>query len=276
MSEFRPRIIGRYSRLFLLVLSEINLLVGALFFVNPTQSISLWPWPVKELAVRFLGAIFLAIAFGCWSVLRANGWQRGKILPVVGGLFYGITAIIVALQISGGTNLPLALSWIVFLSAAALGLLLVIRKHGWHRRPQDKITVGRLARAPRFFFLTQTLVVGIFGVIMLFLPEIARKQFWPWSVLSPTLQTFAALFLATCVATGWASRQADKGRILALLPLDAAFPALALLAVGVHWGVIASESPSGLVTAVWIFLYSFVSAGSLYLFLTLRRTAKEA
>src|SRR5215472_15244622 len=96
MSEFRPRTLGRHSRLFLLILSEVNLLIGALFFVDPTQSTSLWPWPVKELAVRFLGAIFLAIAFGCWSVLRANGWQRGKILPIVGAIFFGITAAITA------------------------------------------------------------------------------------------------------------------------------------------------------------------------------------
>src|SRR5215471_3287458 len=242
MSEFRPRVLGRYSRFFLLVLSEINLLLGALFFVDPTQSIPLWPWGVKELAVRFLGATFLAIAFGCWSVLRADGWQRGKILPVVGGIFYGITSAIIAVQIPVTGNLSLGLSWITFLSVSALGLLLVIRKHGWRRRPQDKISKGPQSNIPKFFFLIQTVVVGIFGLVMLFFPDTAREQFWPWKVLSPTLQTFAALFLATCVATAWASRQADTGRILALLPLDAAFPALALLAVGVHWNVIVSPT----------------------------------
>ena len=275
MSEYRPRTIGRYSRLFLLVLSEINLLIGALLFVDPTQSISLWPWPVKELAVRFLGAIFLAIAFGCWSVLRANGWQRGKILPVVGAIFYGITAAIMVLQIPGGSNLTITLPWIGFLSAGTIGLLLVIRRHGWHRRPQDRIAMGPLAWTPRLFFLIQTLVVGIFGALMLLLPEVARQQFWPWHVAVPTLQTFAALFLATCVATFWGSRQVDKGRILSLLPLDAAFPALALLAVAAHWSDVANESPSGLVIAVWVFLYSFVSGGSLLLFLSLRRTSKS-
>src|SRR5712692_2210662 len=276
MSEFRPRVLGRYSRLFLLILSEINLLIGATFFVDPSQSIGLWPWPVKELAVRFLGAIFLAIAFGCWSVLRANGWQRGKILPVVGGIFYGITAAIMAFQIPGGSNLTLTLSWISFLLAGTIGLLLVIRRHGWHRRPQDSISIGPPAKTARIFFLTQTLVVGVFGVLMLFLPELAKQQFWPWHVTVPTLQTFAALFLATCVATLWGSRQADKGRILSLLPLDAAFPALALLAVFAHWGVVAEESPGVLVTAVCVFLYSFVSAGSFLLYLSLRRGKEPA
>ena len=277
MSEFRPRVLGRYSRLFLLILSEINLLLGALFFVDPNQSIPLWPWQVKELAVRFLGAIFLAIAFGCWSVLRANGWQRGKILPVVGAIFYAITGVIMVSQITV-SNSAIVLAWISFFSAGTIGLLLTIGLHGWRRRPQDNISSGRASTLPKLFFLTQTLLVGVFGVLMLFLPGLAQAQFWPWRVAIPTLQTFAGLFLATCVATGWASRQADKGRILALLPLDASFPALAMLAVGVHWNVIVSPtegSPSSLVTAVWVFLYSFVSAGSFILYISLRRAAKS-
>src|SRR5262245_2952473 len=278
MSEFRPRVLGRYPRLFLLILSEINLLLGALFFVDPTQSIGLWPWQVKELAVRFLGAIFLAIALGCWSVLRANGWQRGKILPVVGAIFYSITVLIIVSQTSA-SNLPLSLAWISFLSIGTAGLLTVIARNGWRRRPQDNISLGKTPTAPRLFFLIQSSVVGVFGVLMLFLPKLAQEQFWPWHVAVPTLQTFAALFLATCVATIWASLQTDKGRILALLPLDASFPALALLAVGVHWNVIVSPtegSPSSLVTGVWVFLYSFVSAGSFVLYLSLRRSAKNS
>ena len=278
MSEFRPRVLGRYSRLFLLILSEINLLIGATFFVDPSQSIGLWAWPVKELAVRFLGAIFLAIAFGCWSVLRANGWQRGKILPVVGAIFYAITGIITASQFTE-SNLTIALPWISFFSAGTIGLLLTIGLHGWRRSPQDNISSERTSTVPKLFFLTQTVVVGVFGVLMLFFPGLSQAQFWPWHVAIPTLQTFAALFLATCVATAWASRQTDTGRILALLPLDASFPALALLAVGVHWNVIVSPtegSPSNLVTAVWVFLYSFVSAGSFILYLLLRRAPKSA
>ena len=277
MSEFRPRVLGRYSRLFVLILSEIDLFLGALFFVDPTQSIPLWPWPVKELAIRFLGAIFLAIAFGCWSVLRANGWQRGKILPIVGAIFFGITAAITATQVPSSANPLLPAGWILFLSTATAGLLLIENKHGWRRRPQDAILTGKPELMTRIFFLLQSIIVGVFGTLMLVLPDIAQHQFWPWHVAIPTLQAFAGLFLATCVATAWASFQVDKGRILALLPLDAAFPALALLAVGVHWNVIVSPtegSPSDLVTAVWVSLYTFVSAGSLLIFLSLRRASK--
>jgi hypothetical protein len=60
--------------------------------------------------------------------------------------------------------------------------------------------------------------------------------------------------------------QTDIGRIRVLLPLDMIFPSLALLAVGIHWDVISSQSPSALVTGVWVFIYAFVAAGSAYLY----------
>jgi len=49
------------------------------------------------------------------------------------------------------------------------------------------------------------------------------------------------------------------------------FPSLALLAVGVHWDVISSQSPSALVTAVWVFIYAFVAVGSAYLYFSPRK-----
>src|SRR6267378_2837369 len=207
MSSKRPIELGRDARLFLLFLSEINLVMGALFFAYPSLVIELWPWPVMALAVRFIGAIFLAIAFGCWSALRAKIWQRAKVLVLVGGTFFRI----------------------------------------------------------------KTLIVGVFGIMMLLLPDVAQHQFWPWLVATPSLQMFSGLFLATCLATGWASLQTDMGRIRVLLPLDVIFPSLALLAVGIHWDVISIQSPSALVTGVWVFIYAFVAVGSAYLYFYSRK-----
>src|SRR3989442_15645151 len=103
MSSKRSVELGREARLFLLFLSEIDLVMGALFFAYPNLVIELWPWRVGPLAVRFIGAIFLAIAFGCWSALRAKIWQRAKILVLVGGTFFGITSIVsIALAATAG------------------------------------------------------------------------------------------------------------------------------------------------------------------------------
>src|SRR2546426_10695719 len=100
-----------------------------------------------------------------------------------------------------------------------------------------------MPKGARLFFGIQTSAVGIFGIMMLLVPGLAQQEFWPWKVYVSTLQTFAALFLATCLATGWATQQKDPERIKVLLPLDAVFPSLALLAVTGTWSPIPVVSP---------------------------------
>src|SRR2546427_1322741 len=263
--------LDRYSRIFLLLLSGINLVLGLIFYTYPSFIVSYWPWPVKELAVRFLGAIFLAIAFGSWCGVRAEGWQRAKMLVLVGGTFLGITgfvSLVRGITVSSATS---TWAWTAYFLIAATGCFALLQRYGWHRTQKEVLTGPPIPRGARVFFGIQTSVVGIFGIMMLLLPGLAQQEFWPWKVYVSTLQVFAALFLATCLATGWASMQRDPERIRALLPLDAIFPSLALLAVGLSWSVIVAESPSWLVTRVWVGLYSFVAAGSTILHFTLRK-----
>src|SRR6266516_4409704 len=66
--------LGRYGRIFLLALSLINLGLGIVFYTSPGAVIPHWPWPVKELATRFLGAIFLAISFVLWFRIPPRLW----------------------------------------------------------------------------------------------------------------------------------------------------------------------------------------------------------
>ena len=271
MSSKRPVELGREARLFLLFLSETNLVLGALFFVYPNLVIGAWTWPVMALAVRFIGAIFLAIAFGCWSALRAKIWQRAKILVLVGGTFFGITSIVsIVFAASHGIGYVIS-TWIGYFLVASLGNFYLMYRYGWSRKPQDRLGGGQPWKIACWFFRIQTVVVGVFGIMMLLLPDIAQREFWPWLVATPTLQMFAGLFLATCLATGWASLQTDIGRIRVLLPLDVIFPSLALLAVWIHSDVISRESPSVPVTGVWVFIYAFVAVGSAYLYFYSRK-----
>src|SRR5437867_2886420 len=162
-----PAPIPRDARLFLLFLSEINLVVGALFYVYPDISISLWPWAVKPLAVRFFGAIFLAITFGCWTALRARMWQRAKILLLVGGTFFGIASIVASGQVFD-PNPPIAIwAWFTFFGASAIGCLVLLWRHGWSRENEKESIKHTLPTYARFFFGFQTLIVGFFGIIML-------------------------------------------------------------------------------------------------------------
>src|SRR5438093_6306344 len=143
MSSKRPVELGREVRLFLLFLSEINLVMGALFFMYPNLVIGVWPWPVKALAVRFIGAIFLAIAFGCWSALRAKIWQRAKILLLVGGTFFGITSIVsIVLAASQGGGYVIS-TWTGSFLVASIGHFYLLNRYGWPRKPQDRLGPGQ-------------------------------------------------------------------------------------------------------------------------------------
>lgn len=264
-------VLPKYQTVFLNSLSGVNVGLGLLFYVIPSDVIPYWPWPVQALAVRFLGAIFLAIALGCWSAVKAKLWQRSKILVLVGGTFFGLTGIVTVYRALVFAGSLAAWAWTSYFLAAAAGCLLLVGINGW-RGEQAEVGERTVAmKGARVFFGVQTSVVGVFGAMMVLVPSIAQEQFWPWIVATPTLQTFGALFLATCVATGWAFSRKDPTKILVLLPLDAVFPTLALLAVGIHWNVIVSQSPSWLVTEVWLGLYSFVAAGSTILYFTLVR-----
>ena len=267
-------LLNLHARHFLLLLSGINLSLGLIFYAYPPLVISYWPWPVKELAIRFMGAIFLAIAFGCWSAVRAERWQRAKILVLVGGTFFSITGIVSLVRGITVSSDVSTWGWTAYFLAAAAGCFVLLQYHGWHRTQAEVPTGPPMPKGARVFFGIQTSVVGIFGIMMLLLPSVAQQEFWPWQVYVSTLQTFAALFLATCLATGWATMQKDPERIRVLLPLDAIFPSLALVAVGISWSVIVAESPSWLVTGVWVGLYSFVAAGSTILYLTLRKRSQ--
>src|SRR5260370_23665996 len=152
MSSKRPVELGREARLFLLFVSEINLVMGALFFEYPNLVIDLWPWPVKALAVRFIGAIFLAIAFGCWSALRAKIWQRAKILLLVGGTFFGITSIVsIVLAASQGGGYVIS-GWIGYFLAASLGNFYISYRYGWSRRTQDRLGGGQTCESGLWVF----------------------------------------------------------------------------------------------------------------------------
>ena len=262
-------LLGSKSRLFLQALSLVSLTLGVAFYLLPANLIPYWPWPVKELSVRFLGAIFLAIGLGCWSAVQARAWQRAKILVLVGMTFFVLTGLVSVVRGVTVSSSASTWMWAGYFLAAGIGCLILLSDYRWHRRSTD--THGKTSRllGARIFFGLQTTVVGVFGAMMVLMPSLAQEQFWPWKVATPSLQTFGALFLATCVATGWALLQRDRERVRVLLPLDAIFPALALVAVGIGWNVVVAETPSVLVTSVWLALYSFVAVGSTMLYVIL-------
>src|SRR5436309_16029361 len=134
-----PRSLGQYSRIFLLTLSGINLGLGLIFYISPGTVISYWPWPVKELATRFLGAILLAISLGCWSAIQAKLWQRAKILVLVGGSFIGLTGIVSIVRGATVRSTPAIWIWTGYFLAASAGCMILLVNYKWHRKQPEVI-----------------------------------------------------------------------------------------------------------------------------------------
>src|SRR5947207_2764393 len=177
-SKSKDVLLDRYSRTFLLSLSGINLVLGLVFYAYPSFIISYWPWPVKELAVRFLGAIFLAIAFGCWSAVHAEKWQRAKILVLVGGTFFGLTGIVSLVRgitVSSDTS---TWAWTGYFLIAGAGCFLLLQRYGWYRRRAETRTSTMLLGV-RLLFGIQTAAVGILAFLRLLVPCLAQQRFWP-------------------------------------------------------------------------------------------------
>src|SRR5713101_7259645 len=150
-SESNDLLLNSYSRIFLLLLSGINVVLGLIFYIYPPFVISYWPWPVKDLAVRFLGAIFLAIAFGCWSAVHVERWQRAKILVLVGGAFFGITGIVSLVRGISVSSDASTWVWTGYFLIAAAGCLLLLQRYGWHRRKVETPTSPLTTRASMLF-----------------------------------------------------------------------------------------------------------------------------
>src|SRR5436853_6150746 len=139
-SKSNDVLLNRYSRTFLLLLSGVNLVLGLIFCIYPPFVISYWPWPVKELAVRFLGAIFLAIAFGCWSAVHAEKWQRAKILVLVGATFFGITGIVSLVRGITVSGYASTWAWTGYFLVAAADCVLLLQRYGRRRRQAETPT----------------------------------------------------------------------------------------------------------------------------------------
>src|SRR5437879_12831131 len=126
----------------------------------------------------------------------------------------------------------------MYFGATAIECQTLLSRHGWSSENEKVSIKDSVPSLARFFFGFQTLIVGFFGVIMLLTPDIAQAQFWPWHVAKPTLQAFAGLFLATCLATGWASFQKHVLKVKVFLSLAVIFLCLEFLVVGIHWNFI--------------------------------------
>ena len=253
-----------------LAVGGLSLPLGAALFALPSLGPPLWPYAVKPLAVRFFAAAFLAVAVASVLALRVRERRPLDVLLVMGVSIFGFIALAAVADPAALVASPGAVVWFALLTAMALGSLLFLL-----RRPASTETDPGppMPRTLRFHFRLHAAVVLLFSLQFLLVPRFAAENSWPWLVSDPVMRGIGGLFTGVAVGMAWASRQRTWGRVRLLLPVNVTFVAGALLAVGLHWSVIAAESPGLHVTVPWLVLYVYTGAYPAYHLL--RPPAKE-
>jgi len=260
-------------RAYLVFVAVTSILVGGSLYAVPSSSVAFWPYSMKPLATQMFASLFLAVALAAGLALRVSRLYSLRILLIQGAAMSGLI-LLTALPSYLPSSYPGlgAFAWLALFTiyfAGSVVLLLAIRSTG----ETDGSVASKLRPIPKALkvcLLLHTVIVVIFGLQMLTLPDLALN-FWPWKVSENIMRGLGGLFVGVTVGSGWAYFQKYWEDVRAVFPSYTAFATLVLLAVGLHWDVITAESPGLQVTVIWIILYIFTALYPAYFYLQLEK-----
>jgi hypothetical protein len=229
-------------------------LAGFFFFVFPSESATVWPWPLPPLAARFMGSLFLGGA-ACSMVCLRSREDRGLFAIVLLAVGDALIALSGLLGIASIGFTPKMIGFLVyFLGFASLLTLAVLPAMN-----QAADTQGTLVtRALRGFFLIHLLVVLPVGTSMVFLPSWAQPL-WPWQMTPINVRLIGSFFFGAAFISLWALRQHFREPLRPVLALYAFFASLATIASLIHFRLF---DPARATTWAFFALYVFVAGGS--------------
>jgi len=231
----------------------VSLAVGGTLYTLPTLGPLFWPYPVKPLATRFFASVFLAVAVAAIFALREPRRAPADILLVMGASVFGLILLAAAADLPRLTlDIAGRALWSVLLASLAVASVLFLVR----RRAAVTDKGPPTPRWLRRHFLLHTVVVLFFSIPMLVVPNF-QKAFWPWTVSDTIMRGIGGLFTGVAIGTAWSYRQRSWDQVRLLLPVNITFVSMVLLAVGIHWDVIALESPGAHVTVPWLLLYVY-------------------
>src|SRR3990172_2132543 len=244
-----------------LAVAAVSLSLGVALFAVPGLGPSLWPYRIKDLAVRFFASVFLALAVASVVALRVPERRAREVLLVMGASVFGFIALAAVADPAALVASSGAVLWFALLTAFALGSLLFLLRRPAATEPDAGPPMPRFLR---YHFLLHTGVVLLFSLQFLLIPRFAAENGWPWRVSDPVMRGIGGLFTGVAIGMAWASRQRSWNRVRLLLPVNVTFVAGALLAGGLHWAQVTAESPGLHVTIPWLLLYVYTGAYPAY------------
>jgi hypothetical protein len=249
------------------IAAALGLLIGLyLFFVPaavatlpaPANANNPWPWPIGPLAVRFIGALALAVAFD--SALIALRPDRPTLLAYASSVTIAGVWFLLHILLNAGRidwSKPIAFAWAGIFVVSLLGGLLAVRA----LRPGTPRTAPPLPATPQsiaWIPLFIAILTGLVGAGMFFFPEFGRAR-WPWDLGNNlNVQLFGALFLTVGCAAFWSWRQPSWYGYDVQYPGAGTFSTVALIGALLHWSLFDNHP-----LAKWLFVAIYAVGGVL-------------
>ena len=188
-----------------------------LFFI-PGVAAALWPWELLPFNARFLGAVYSA---SCISAVMQTFHGRWSPARLVTPMIFVFTAVILILSFGYLSVFDFQRweVWVWFL----LYIIIPVNcaYHLWLYRNLPAADSVPTRATARNILLTQAIVLGVFGLALLFVPGFAKK-FWSWEIDNFHAQMYSVSFLTAAIGafllaksgskTEWLARSRAAGR----------------------------------------------------------------
>ncbi len=168
---------------------------------RPDLILALEPWAATPLNARFIASLYLATGIGVLLCGLGRNFLQVRIVLIGIGVATSVLFVLTLyrLYFYPGEIPKFPLPWLVIYAIDAVLVALGI----WHFRAEKPLQgpSPRVANPLSSLWITQTVILGGVGALMVLLPGLAITL-WPWSVTMPLAQLYGAFFLALAVVTG--------------------------------------------------------------------------
>jgi hypothetical protein len=234
---------------------------GAGLFLIPESAAALWPWELLPFNARFLGAVYSA---SCISAVMQTVHGRWSPARLVTPMILVFTAVIMILSFG---HLPVFdfqrwEVWVWFL----LYIIIPVNcaYHLWLYRNLPPADPTRPSPTGRAILLTQSIVLGIYGLALLIVPSLA-KTFWSWEIDNFHAQMYSVTFLTPAIGAFLLAKAASKTEWLTMGLTQAVLGLFPIIGVIVVDATVKSVNWSSAGPWIWMILFAAIFAISLWM-----------
>jgi hypothetical protein len=211
-------------RIFALIVLAV-LLIGSLLFLLPDPLLPRWPWQLTPFNTRFLGSVYMAEFVGLGALALWTRWAPARVVLLMALVFTAEVSAVTLVYFDRFDPARRA-TWIwftVYIGSAAVSAYFLWLYH--KLAPGNRISLS----APwRSFLLAEALVLGLYAVGLLVLPE-TFSAFWPWRLDDFHARIYSGIFFTGAAGAAALSAAASPIEMRVYGASQAAFSLCAVL-----------------------------------------------